>query len=640
MLAVVSELLDLAAGRMTASQLLDLADREPVRRRFRFDDEDLSRLQAWVRDSGIRWGLDAAHRAPFQLTDLPGGTWQTGLNRLLLGVTMTEDGQRLFNGVLPLDDVDSRAIDLAGRFAEFIERVTTAVDVLTTPRTIAAWADALATHVSALTATHESWQHAELERLLHEIVGEAGEDSRVELALPELRDLLAERLQGRPTRANFRTGHLTICTLVPMRSVPHRVVCLLGLDDGEFPRKSPQDGDDLLLDDPHIGDRDARIEDRQLLLDALLAAQDRLIVTYTGNDERTNVVRPPAVPVGELLDVVGREVVVRHPLQPFDPRNFPWSFDAVALEGARALTRERRGRGPFLAERLPPRVQPVIEIDDLVRFVQHPVRAFLRQRLGIGVREYDDEIEDDLAVELDGLGKWAVGERLVESLLAGVDQRDAALAEIARGTLPPGQLGLPVVEAVFPVARAIVEAAAGLLDADSIDVRITLPGSRSLRGTVPGVAGDTVRTVTYSRVAAKHRLTSWVRLLALTVAHPERSFRAASIGRGEDGVAVARIPPLDVAIARAQLEALIALYDRGMREPLPLYCKTSAAFAASGADAARREWTSAWRRDGEDKEPEHTLVLGGEVAFDELAPEFASLTGQLWSGLLAVEELT
>ena len=130
----------------------------------------------------------------------------------------------------------------------------------------------------------------------------------VDLVLEEVRALLAERLQGRPTRANFRTGHLTICTLVPMRSVPHRVVCLLGLDDAAFPRKAPRDGDDLLLDDPHVGEPDARLEDRQLLLDALMAASDRLIVTYTGNDERTNAVRPPAVPVGELLDTIDRTV--------------------------------------------------------------------------------------------------------------------------------------------------------------------------------------------------------------------------------------------------------------------------------------------------------------------------------------------
>ena len=171
-----------------------------------------------------------------------------------------------------------------------------------------------------------------------------------ELALEEIRAVLADRVKGRPTRANFRTGHLTVCTLVPMRSVPHRVVCLLGLDDGVFPRKGPRDGDDLMLDDPHVGERDARTEDRQLLLDALMAATDRLIITYTGNDERTNLERPPAVPVGELLDVIGAAtIVVRHPLQPFDPRNFiPGELvpePGLELRARHARRRARAGRG-------------------------------------------------------------------------------------------------------------------------------------------------------------------------------------------------------------------------------------------------------------------------------------------------------
>ena len=221
---------------------------------------------------------------------------------------MTEDDQRLFGGVLPLDDVESGAIDLAGRLAELVARLHGAVDALNTPRTVPEWAAALADAADALTSTaqRDAWQRAELQRLLDDVVNEAAGHAGV-LEPAEVRALLAERLQGRPTRANFRTGHLTICTLVPMRSVPHRVVCLLGLDDGTFPRKTPRDGDDLMLDDPRIGERDSRTEDRQLLLDALLAATDRLIVTYTGHDERTNLARPPAVPVGELLDVVGRE---------------------------------------------------------------------------------------------------------------------------------------------------------------------------------------------------------------------------------------------------------------------------------------------------------------------------------------------
>ena len=307
MLGVVAQLIDLAGRRLTASDVLDLADREPVRRRFRLEDEDLARIRDWVADSGIRWGLDAEHRAPYKLADLDAGTWKAGLDRVLVGVTMTEEGHRLFEGVLPVDDVESLAIDLAGRMAELVDRLQAAVDAFGTAKPVAEWAQALATAADALTATsqRDAWQRAQLERILGDVVAEAGAND-VELTLLEVRALLAERLQGRPTRANFRTGHLTICTLVPMRSVPHRVVCLLGLDDEAFPRKAPRDGDDIMLADPHVGDRDPRPEDRQMLLDALMAASDRLIVTYAGNDVRTNTPRPPAVPVGELLDTIER----------------------------------------------------------------------------------------------------------------------------------------------------------------------------------------------------------------------------------------------------------------------------------------------------------------------------------------------
>ena len=298
-----------------------------------------------------------------------------------------------------------------------------------------------------------------------------------------------------------------------MRSVPHRVVCLLGLDDGAFPRKAPRDGDDLTLDDPRVGERDARAEDRQLLLDALLAAQERLVITYTGNDERTNIVRPPAVPVGELLDVLDRtattadskpardHVVVRHPLQPFDPRNFmegklgrerPWSFDAVTLEGARALTADHRDPPPpFLDGELAPRDERLVELGDLVAFVEHPARAFLRQRLKLRVGDYEDEVADALPVELEGLEKWGIGERMLRARLAGADARAAYRAEIARGALPPGLLGRPVVKEVIDVVEDIVRVATQYTAGEpaTAEVRVTLDDGRAVTGTVPGHAG-------------------------------------------------------------------------------------------------------------------------------------------------------
>jgi exodeoxyribonuclease V gamma subunit len=134
-LSVVAQLIELAEQRLTVSQLLDLADQEPVRRQFRLDDDDLNRIRSWAAASGVRWGLDAAHRAPFKLEALNAGTWRAGIDRLLLGVTMTEEKRRLFAEVLPLDDVESGAIDLAGRFAEFVDRLQASLDSLSQPQT-------------------------------------------------------------------------------------------------------------------------------------------------------------------------------------------------------------------------------------------------------------------------------------------------------------------------------------------------------------------------------------------------------------------------------------------------------------------------------------------------------------------------
>ena len=710
-LGVVAEVLALASARVTAAQVLDLASREPVRRRFRFDDDDLTRAEEWVAAACVRWGLDAAHRSPYKLDALEANTWRAGLDRLLLGVVMADEGHRLVGGVLPVDDVNSSDIDLAGRLAELLDRLTAVLDRLSDPQPAGAWAAALADAAAMLTATStaDSWQLAELRHLLDDVVTEADSDhGGPDLALPEVRALLADRLRGRPTRANFRTGHLTMCTLVPMRSVPHRVVCLLGLDDGVFPRKVDVDDDDLVAADARVGDRDPRSEDRQLLLDALLAAESHLIITYSGRDERTNAERPPAVPVGELLDVVDRTVrlpddptgevpartriVVHHPLQPFDPRNFmtgrlvgsaPWSFDAVALAGARAAAGERAEPAPFLSRPLAPVRAEAVELEQLVRFVQHPVKAFLRQRLGVSLGDDADDASQALPVELDPLEQWAIGDRLLSGRLAGGDRDACVAAERARGGLPPGTLAEPVLGNVLPVVESLVAEAAEVTGCDvaprSLEVNVVLPDGRALLGTVTGVidrgpAGLLVRAVSYSRLAPKQRLAAWVRFLALTAAHPDRAVEAATIGRfrhtgrKKGAVSIASLAPLagDTAARRAEalahLEVLVDLFDRGVCEPLPLYCKTSAAWAENAPPQREKACSGVWEPQndlgfGENREPEHQLVLGGIVSLAEVlqalpgpdesgdgwAPSestrFGRFAVRLWRDLLAAEEV-
>jgi exodeoxyribonuclease V gamma subunit len=655
-MSVAATLLELVDGRMTASEVLDLAAAAPVRRRFGFDDDDLGRLTEWVAEAQVRWGLDAAHRAAFKLEAFPQNTWEAGLDRLLLGVAMADGpasgdaaahprGAGWVGLALPLDDVDSTDIELVGRLAELVERLHLAVDALQGPQILAEWISRLAEAVESLTLTtgSDQWQAAQLRTELSRVLDAAGERAAVvTLSLGDLRSLLADRLRGRPTRANFRTGSLTMCTLVPMRSVPHRVVCLMGLDDGAFPRQPAVDGDDILLRDPMTGERDERSEDRQLLLDAILAARERLVITYAGADERTNATRPPAVPVGELLDTLEaayrssdgtalrRQLLTRHPLQPFDPANFapgalgvsaPFSFDPTALGGARAMAAPRRVAEPYLAEPLPAAPVRDLELESLRSFFEHPVRGFLRQRLGVTLPRSEDEASDRLPVHLDTLARWQIGQRMLDARLSGVDPLDCRQAEWRRGALPPGRLGGRVLDEVASEVEQIVADARGWRQGEPrvLDLAIELEPGRRLTGTVSGVFGQTLVHTSFGQVNHKRRFRAWLMLLLLAAGRRAEEFAAVAVGR-KGQVAMG---PVEGAAAAAHLRDLVGLYELGLREPLPMASKSSFEYAAArGRGAAPEEAVKAalkgWegpRWGGECQDAEHEHVYGVRPPF-------------------------
>ncbi len=690
LLAVATRLLDLAGGRATASEVLDLAHAAPVRRRFRLTDDDLEQLADWVREAGVRWAFDAEHRSAFGLEGVVQNTWRFGLDRVLAGVTMSADARTWLDRTLPLDDVGSGQVDLAGRLAEYVDRLVAATDALVGTHPLEHWLAALSEGVAALTDVppDEAWQTGQVQRELARIAGEAN-TAAGELRLPDLRSLITQRLAGRPTRANFRTGTLTVCTMVPMRSVPHRVVCLLGLDDGVFPRAGVVDGDDLLARSPRTGERDPRSEDRQLLLDAILAATETLVVTYTGADPFSGQTRPPAVPLGELLDAldatatpatgadttVRDAITVRHPLQPFDPRNAergalvagrPFTFDATAVAGARAAAGPRLPVPVFLAGPLPARPDHEVALDDVLRFFKHPVRDFLRTRLDLALSYDEDQPLDGLPVEIDQLAQWGVGERLVADLLSGIPPTAAREQEWRRGVLPPGRLGWralgEILERSMPLARAALERRTR--PATAVDVDVDLGHGRWLRGTVPEVYGDRLVAVGYSRLGATHRLQSWLRLLALAGSDADRNWTAQTIGRpgnsrSRDDHAVSLLGPIDDRTARAALRELVELRDRGLTEPLPLPLKASYSYArmrrteATVAEARRKagfDWDDG-RFPGEQSEAAHVRVLGARAPLpgtgappgaDEASPgetdRFGALSLRLWSPLLQAEQ--
>ena len=666
LLDTLAGLLELADGRVTASQLLDLAATVPVRRQFRFSDDDLERLRDWAASAGVRWGLGRQQREAFALHAVPQNTWDTGLDRILLGVAADETELQWLGLALPLDDVDSSDIDLAGRLAELVERLEVVLARLRGPQPVQAWVDALVEALDLLTdvSDDDAWQRAQAHRQLAD-AAEHGRDAP--LRLSDVRVLLAGRLAGRPTRANFRTGELTICTMVPMRSVPHRVIALLGLDDGVFPRGGSVDGDDVLQRDPCPGERDVRSEDRQLLLDALMSAGDHLLLLYTGADPVTGAVRPPAVPLGELLDVVrettGDEdlegVVRRHPLQPFDGRNFlpnrPFSFDTGALAGARAAVAERSPEPPFLTAPLSSAPADV-PLRDLIAFLVHPTKAFLSRRLGVRLPDMEEGALDALQAELDPLQKWDVGDRMLAARLAGVDTGAFWQAEWRRGTLPPGPLGMRLLSdlerAVDPLVAAAADVHVGT--ARALDVDIALGAGRRLVGTVGGIHGDVLASTSYSTLAPKHRLTAWASLLAVAASGAGGPSRAITTGRGPRRRPVWRSTLPAPESPREVLLSLVDLYDAARCEPIPMAIGASHEYAsrrkrggtvAEALDAAAQEWGSLF---GDGKDRHLAFVLGSSSPFSALTvaeatgeepTRFGALACRLWFPLLDNEIL-
>ena len=460
LLGVAAQLLDLAGSRATSSQVLDLAQAEPVRRRFGFTDDDLDTITTWVRESGVRWAFDREHRDAFGLAGYQQNTWRAGLDRVLSGVVMSADAQAWLDTTLPLDDVGSTRIELAGRFAEYVDRVRSVTDRLDGSRPLADWLGALGDGIDVLTKVgrDDGWQVGQVQRELAGVAADADTLADTALRLPDVRALLASHLAGRPTRANFRTGTLTVCTMVPMRSVPHRVVCLLGLDDGVFPRFGLADGDDVLARRPVTGERDVRSEDRQLLL-RRDPGRDRV---PGGHLHRRQRAHRPAAPTRRTPRRAARRPRPHH-RRP-GPRRRSRSCTRCSRSTARTSSPAGSappGRSPSTRPRWwPPGPRPAsgppqprflagplslpagedVGLADLLAFFRDPVKGFFRS-LDVTLPWDVDGISDVMPVEIDNLEKWSVGDRMLRDMLSGIHPDEALQMEWRRGVLPPGRLG-------------------------------------------------------------------------------------------------------------------------------------------------------------------------------------------------------
>lgn len=612
--------LSVLPGRMTASSLLDLLGIESVRARFGIESGDLDLVRRWITESGVRWGVDADHREEVAQPALPENTWRFGLDRLLLGYALPGANEALFEGVLPYDDVEGTTAQLLGRLAQFCETLFGFRRLPIQARRLDSWRSELSALLAAMIDERGSAsQHQQIRDALatiEEMSFNAGFTGLVDF--DSVRRQLERELQRDPPSRGFLAGGVTFCELVPMRTIPFRVVCLLGMNDASFPRMRRALSFDLIPQSPLRGDRSQRDDDRYLFLEALLSVRERLLVTYVGQSINDNSPLPPSVVVSELLDTLSESfrppgeasssvetaaeaildhVVVRHPLQPFSPRYFRsdrdprlFSFDRSQCEAARAMHAPRRAAVEFVAKPLPEDAEEsrLVEVDDLVRFFENPSRFFLQRRLGIYLGKDVEVVSDREPLELDPLERWKIATPLLE---AAVQKR--SLEELfpyvrAEGSLPIGAFGERELEDVKVRVEEIADRALGAMDGPCgapVEVDAAIDGMRVV-GLLPPAYPKGLVDFRYSKIQPKYELRLWLHHLLLNWARGPN--RAVLIGRsskrGVDEVVLRPVgDPVEI------LRPLLHSFREGLRFPLPLFPQTSRTYAEQRIRRGRSE---------------------------------------------------
>lgn len=604
-------ILEAVGGRATASEILALLDAEPIRRAAGIAAEQLAVVRDWVRVANVRWGIDGEHRRDtLALPCDDFDTWRAGLDRLLLGYAVG-DTEALTCGILPRGAAAGDA-ELLGRFATFAGRVLGRVRELAAPRTLDRWAIDVAAALDALIAADGEADTRALEQLRSTIdeLLDARTRARVDeaVSLEVVREVLRARMDQMSGGAGFITGAITCCSLRPMRAIPAKVVCIVGLNNGEFPRRDRPASFDLIAADPRPGDRSPRDDDRYAFLEAILAARARLILSYVGRSQKDNSELAPSSVLSELLGVLdatylgigdrsAHEALTRvHALQPFSARYFARAADLGSAapshskenrHAAAALAAATDAPQPFVRAPLPAPQEPVeISLADLVEFWTNPGKHFCRRVLRLRVPGDEDEPTDAEPFGASGLADYTAVDRLVTRRLDDLPDGEDELA-ILRASLglPHAGLGRAHYAKLAREAREFadtVRQVAGGTPAYRDPVAVDLPGKGwRVVGRIERVTDHGLLHFRPTTLKAKDYLRAWIPHVVLN-ALPSTPARATTLV-GND--AVVRFAALsDAAVT---LEKLVRGYLEGLSAPPPVLERASFAYAETRATSKK-----------------------------------------------------
>ena len=686
---VFLRLLALPSSRFGVNEVLDLLAVPAIAERFDLGPFAHEQLHHWLGEAGVRWGLDATHRVRHDAPDDATFTWQFALDRLLLGYASGEG--EMISDVAPWPELEGDSLTALDALIELLRLLARCERTFSQAHTPAQWQQQLLRALDGLLPTRlrEPADQRALERLrdlIEEFRGQA-ESADFDAPVPPeiVRAYFQAHLAEADSRAPFLSGGITFCRMVPMRLIPFRVICLLGMNDGEFPRRDPAGvlnrlAAQLGTSQRQRGDRSVREDDRFLFLQLLVAANDVLYLSYLGADPRDNSAREPSVLVSELLDVAARyhadvesarkQLLVQHPLQPFAPQTFgaaardeqkpeprrfsyrdEWHPGALATQGARAQI------GPWLSSPLPaPAPVDALSLGELRAFLRDPADAFLRQRLGVRLPDAAASLDDVEPLVLPGRGLQR--HRLQQAVFAAYVDGDAPdflqTRLCAQALLPSGPLGREqlnlLLDKVRPYADAFLRwrndgtVQPGSCLAETRAFELDLDGVR-LHGRIDDLYRDGLARFRFDTLHGPAQIVhglDWLVLSALGEQRPLVQFAGSANAPG---------PHLRAAIvpdrARAALGSLLTLYAYGLREPLPFLPRAGWLWYdanASGKDGcdqvgwsrAEKQWRGDDRSWGEATTPAARLALRGRDPFAdaELGEDFRHISSIVFDALV------
>ena len=684
-------LLDLFGSRLGTEAVLAPLEAPAVRARFGMNEADLPAIRTWVREAGIRWGADEAHRSAQGLPETPDHTWRHGLRRLVLGYAAS-DAAAPFAGIVPCPsgtagfDGGAAEAELLGRFLTYAEEVCGLNARLAGERRPAEWARTLygefrrffadgsarlgRSTAGGASADEIADEAAAVRGLIKDLEREAA-SAEAPAPFAVVRDVLRESAGAVSREPSRLADGVTVTGLAPGRIFPAEVVCVVGLNDGAFPRSPSIPSFDLIAAGrPRRGDRDERREDRFAFLEALLAARRCFLLTYTGRGLRDDAPIPPSVVVDELKDYLtrrfpdgagGGRFETHHPLQPFSPRYFSaparegtdlFSYSPGMCEAARVMQTNGSGKDAAgtpgrlaRASRLPEPDDSFLCVDlaDLIAFFANPARFFVRTRLGARLEAADAALDEDEPFALDALERHLLRSDVRGQIRAGVAPERAAAFLRGSGRLPHGGIGRVFHDRTREEMEALEERLArhrGALDAPPRIIDFALGRFRVVGSIEHAGAGEMVWSRA-GRLRARDRIELRLRQLALAAAEGLRLPAVAVYLDRRECRTASFLPPDDR--APGQLERWLDVRWRGLTAPLPFFPDTSFEYAravvrsgdAADGEAARTKAREAWYGGrygrGECLDPYFALVYEES---DPVTPGFEELAIELLTPLV------